>query len=84
MTNLQALWADRRASVAGLGSELPGGPGWKDYLAAWVERCQAEPGLWNAGRQREFGLAQDAERVRAILVEALEEVGALAEAETPK
>ena len=46
----------------------------------WVESCKSDADRWNAGRQREFALSQDGERVKALLVEAMEEVGVLGEA----
>jgi hypothetical protein len=79
LTNLQALWAVRDGRVAAVAQELPGAAGWTAFLVDWIERCKSDPDRWNAGRQRAYALGRDAERVRAALVEAMEEVGVLDE-----
>ncbi|MBL8863370.1 MAG: hypothetical protein JNK02_15350 [Planctomycetes bacterium] len=76
--NFHALWEECASTPAELAKRLPGAQGWKEFLAAWVERCTTDGELYQRGLARQRTLEAESRTIRAVLLSVLEEYGAFA------
>lgn len=72
-TNLHSFWAELDADLGRAREALPGDQDTTRWLSQRLDRDRAEPKLWEAAEKRRKYLAEDSNRVRAVLHEALEQ-----------
>jgi hypothetical protein len=79
LDNFHALWEDCASLPETLRGRLPKPAGRDEFLAAWTARCQGPDSMYPAGQARHKALASEAPFVRASVIAALRELGALAD-----
>jgi hypothetical protein len=81
--NLQALWASVDSDLAKLAPVLPDGKQWGSYLAELTARCLKDYKFFGQGRRRAAQLRLDAQALRKVLGEALDEGARFVPSEEP-